>query len=155
MKNKTKNQETPRTFLPAATAVGVQRAVKTWLNTCPDLPASAGAVTFEDLPGNGSGLTFTTSQSPAYAARYVTGGYKAEYRFRVIYRVLPSDDGDMLDAVEALTAIAAWCETAAAPTLDGAVNVHVIRTSDVTILAAFEDGSNDYSIDLTLTWEVF
>lgn len=155
MRSKTKNQEAPPALLPTAAAVNVQRAVKTWLNTCPDLPAAAPTVTFEDLSANDCGLTFTTAQSPAYAARYILGGYKGEYRFRVIYRVLPSDDGDMLDAVEALTAIAAWCETAAPPALDGAVNTHVVRTSDVTILAAYDDGSNDYSIDLTLTWEVF
>ena len=61
----------------------------------------------------------------------------------------------MLDAVEALTDICAWCETAAPPTLDGAVNAKIRRTSDVAVMAVYEDGSTDYSASLTFTWEVF
>ena len=151
----TRSESAPPTLLPAEVSVGVQRAVKTWLNACPSLPAAAGTVTFENLPANDPGLAFTTMQAPAYAARYISGGYRGEYRFRIVYRVLPTDDGDMLDAVEALTGIGAWCETTTPPALDGAINVHVTRNTDAAILAAFEDGSNDYSIDLTLTWEVF
>ena len=149
------NNAAPPSLLPTNVSVGVQRAVKTWLNTCTELPDSAGEVTFENLPANDSGIAFTTVQAPAYAAKYILGGYRGEYRFRVIYRVLPSDDSDMLDAVEVLTAIGGWCETATPPALNGAVNVHVSRTSDAAIIAAYDDGSNDYSIDLTLTWEVF
>ena len=142
------------TLLPTAAFVGAKRALKTWINTCPALPEGLTA-TYEDLPANEVGICVATMQAPAYLSRYIMGGYKAEYRFRVIYRVQPTDDGDMLDAVETLDAIGGWCETAAPPDLDGAVNEHVERTSDTTILAAYEDGSNDYSIDLTLTWEVF
>lgn len=147
--------EKPRVLLPMSARAGVQRAVKTWLNTCDVLPAQIASVSFEDLRENDSGICFATVQAPAYAAKYVLGGYKAEYRFRIIYRVLPSDDSDMLDAVEALTNIGAWCETAAPPTLTGAVNVHVKCSTDAAILAVYEDGSNDYSIDMTMTWEVF
>ena len=143
------------TLLPTSASAGVQRAVRNWLQTCTELPSDAGSLTYEDLRENETCICVAMMQAPAYVIRYIMGGYKAEYRFRVIYRVQPTDDGDMLDAVEALSAIGGWCETAAPPDLDGAVNEHVERTSDATILAAYEDGSNDYSIDLTLTWEVF
>lgn len=129
--------------------------MRAWLNTCTQLPADAGAVSFEDLEENEASICFTTLQAPAYVARYILGGYKAEYRFRIIYRVLPSDDGDMLDAVEALTAIAAWCESTEPPELDGASSVRIVQTTDVTIFAAYEDGSNDYYVDLNLEWEAF
>lgn len=147
--------EKPRALLPVSAADGVQRAVKRWLNASGKLPRGAGSASFEDLRENESGICFATVQAPAYAARYILGGYRAEYRFRLIYRVLPTGDADMLDAVEALTELGAWCETAAPPDLSGAVNEHVVRTSDAAILAAYEDGTNDYSIDLTLSWEVF
>lgn len=147
--------EKPRALLPATVSLGVQRAVRTWINTSNALPAGAGAVSFEDLPDNESGICIATVQAPAYAAKYILGGYRAEYRFRVIYRVLPSDDDDMLDAVEALTAIGAWCESAAPPEITGAENEHITRNTDAAILAAYEDGSSDYGIDLTLEWEVF
>lgn len=141
-------------LINAASAAGAQRAVKTWLNTCTALPTGL-AVTFEDLPENDVGVCFSTEQAAVYAARYIGGGYRAEYRFRVIYRVLPSDDGDQLNAVEALTSICAWCETAAPPTISGAVNVKIIRTSDVAVLSVYEDGCTDYGASLMLSWEVF
>ena len=149
------NRNEAPSLLPTAAQRNVQRAVKTWLNTCTQLPDGAGGVTFEDLPENACGICFATVQAPYYAARYILGGYRAEYNFRIIYRVLPSDDGDMLDAVEALTDVAAWCDTAEPPEIEGADNARVTVTSDAAILAAYEDGSNDYSVNLTLTWEVF
>lgn len=151
---KAPKNEAPRALLATAAAAAVQRTVRSWLNSCPARPIGL-AFTFENLPENDAGLCFTTVQAPAYAARYITGGYRAEYKFRLIYRVLPSDDGDMLDAVETLTAIGAWCETAAAPEIAGAVNEHVNRNTDAAILAAYEDGCSDYGLELTLTWEVF
>lgn len=141
-------------LLSAASADSVVRAVKTWLNTCTEVPAGM-TVSFEDLAENEPGLCFSTEQAAVYAARYITGGYRAEYRFRVIYRVLPSDDGDQMDAVELLTAICAWCETAAPPDISSAVNEKITRQSDAAVLAVYEDGCTDYGASLTLTWEVF
>lgn len=141
-------------LLSADSAASVVRAVKAWLNTCDEIPRGL-SVTFEDLAENGVGLCFSTEQAAVYAARYIAGGYRAEYRFRVIYRVLPSDDGDQMDAVELLTAICAWCETAAPPDIGGAVNERITRTSDAAVLAVYEDGCTDYGASLMLTWEVF
>lgn len=143
-----------RPLLSAKTAASVARAIKTWLNSCSDL-ATGDEFTFEDLAEDARGLTFTTDQAAVYAARYISGGYRGEYRFRLIYRVQPSDDADMLTAVEYLTGICAWCETAAPPDLDNAVNERIIRTSDVAVLAVYEDGCTDYSASLTFTWEEF
>lgn len=135
-------------------ASDIRRTLRTWINTCPVIPGGL-EITFEDLPENDAGLCFATDQAPAYTARYITGGHAAEYRFRLIYRVLPSDDGDMLDAVEELSAVAEWAETTTPPDITGAINERVIRTSDAAIQTAYEDGSNDYAISLTLSWEVF
>lgn len=140
-------------LLNAASAASVVRAVRAWLNTCDELSQGL-SVSFEDLEENGVGLCFSTEQAALYAARYIGGGYRAEYRFRVIYRVLPSDDGDQMDAVELLTAICAWCETAAPPDIGGAVNEKITRTSDAAVLAVYEDGCTDYGASLMLTWEV-
>lgn len=141
-------------LLSAASAASVVRAVKTWLNTCTEIPTGM-TVSFEDLAENKPGLCFSTEQAAVYAARYIGGGYRAEYRFRVIYRVLPSDDGDQMDAVELLTAICAWCETAAPPDISDAVNEKITRQSDAAVLAVWEDGCTDYGASLMLTWEVF
>lgn len=139
-------------LIRSAYASEVQRSLRDWFNTCEDRPMD---FSFEDLPENDTGICVASDQAPAYVARYITGGHKAEYRFRLIYRVLPSDDGDMLDAVETLTAIAEWAETEIPPDIDGAVNETIQRTSDAAIMSAYEDGTNDYSVSLTLQWEVF
>lgn len=141
-------------LINAVSAASVVRAVRTWLNTCTEVPTGM-TVSFEDLAENDAGICFSTEQAAVYAARYIGGGYRAEYRFRVIYRVLPSDDGDQLNAVEALTSICAWCETAAPPTISGAVNIKITRTSDVAVLSVYEDGCTDYGASLMLSWEVF
>ena len=141
-------------LVEVSTALDAQRAVKTWLNTCTKLPTGM-TVSFEDLPENDVGICFVTEQAPAYTARYIAGGYKAEYRFRIIYRVLPTDDGDMLDAVETLAKIAEWCTTATPPDVTNAINETITRTSDVAVMNVYEDKTTDYSVSLTLTWEVF
>ena len=141
-------------LLNAKTAMSVVRTLRTWLNTSTELPAGM-TFSFEDLAEDASGLAFSTEQAAVYAARYIGGGYRGEYRFRLIYRVQPSDDGDMLDAVEALTDICAWCETAEPPALENAVNTKIRRTSDVAVMAVYEDGSTDYSASLIFSWEVF
>ena len=148
------NRNRAPALLPLNEAVGVQRAVHTWLNTCTELPTGMG-VSFEDLAENAAGYAMASVQSPAYAARYILGGYQGEYRFRVIARALPSDGGDMLDAVEGLAKIAGWCESADPPTLDGAVNTHIKRNTDAAAIAAYDDGCIDYAVELTFTWEVF
>ena len=141
-------------FLTGDAAAVAQRAVKTWINTCTELPQGV-AVSFENLEENAVGICFSTEQSPMFAAKYILGGYKAQYQMQIIYRVLPSDDGDMLDAVDTLTAISAWChEHAASLALEGAVNIHIERTSDAAILSAYEDGTSDYGCGITITWEV-
>lgn len=139
--------------LAAESAEAIHRALHDWLNGCPELPPGV-EVTFESLPENARGLCFSTDQAPIYVARYILGGYKAQYQFRLIYRVLPSDDSDILDAVEVLTKISAWCAEASPPTIENAATVKVSRTSDAAILAAYEDGCNDYGTTLTMTWEV-
>lgn len=141
-------------LVEVSTALEAQRAVKAWLNTSDQLPTGM-TVTFEDLPENDAGLCFATEQAPAYTARYIAGGYKAEYRFRLIYRVLPTDDGDMLDAVEKLSAIAQWCTTSTPPDVANAINELITRTSDVAVMNVYEDKTTDYSVSLTLSWEVF
>lgn len=141
-------------LLSAASAASMVRAVKAWLNTCPEIPEGM-SVTFEALPANDAGLCFSTEQAALYAARYVLGGYRAEYRFRIIYRVLPGSDDEQMAAVETLTAICAWCETSAPPELEDAVNEKITRTSDAAVLAVYEDDCTDYGASLTLTWEVF
>lgn len=140
--------------LPALEVLNVQRTLRDWMNTCPILPYNL-SVTFEDLPANEVGICIATNQSPKYLAKYILGGYRAQYEFSVILRVLPSGDGDMLDAVEALARVAAWAAKEPAPVITGAVNVQIKQTSDVAVQNVYEDMTADYAVTMSLTWEVF
>lgn len=109
-------------------------------------------ITFEDLPENDVGITMSTRQTAYYEKQYIDGGYLANYQFDIIYRVLPTDDDDRLDAVEVLDAIGEWCEENK-PT---DINVKQIRvTTNAGIQTAYEDGTKDYSITIEIKWEVF
>lgn len=129
----------------------IQQTVLTWLNTCSYLTKTA---TYEDLPENGIGFCISTKQSAYYLAKYVTGGYKAQYQFDIIYRCLPTDSTDNITAVQLLNNIGAWCEQTTPPSLTTGIINSIEVTSDAAILNVYEDGSKDYNISLQLDWEV-
>lgn len=131
----------------------VQRAVVEWVNTCPE---AFGSVTYEALPDDAAGMCVTTVQPPYKARRYISGGYLGSYQFGIIYRVQPSDSDDQLNAVEVLNRIAAWTEqNPKKPNLTEKARVRSIRRDNgASLLAAYEDGTKDYQITITMQWEV-
>lgn len=142
-------------LLPYTQTEQVQAAILDWLADCPALPSGA-PLSFEDLPEDGPGLTVNSSQGAFYARRYITGGYEARYDWRLIYRVQPLDGDEALAAIHDLNTVAAWCEQAAVlPVIAGATIRKIERTSDVAVTAVYEDGTRDYAVSLSITWEVF
>lgn len=144
-----------RVALPWDEAERVQEDVLDWLADCPAIPTGL-TLTFEELPDNDTGICFSTRQTAFYERRYIGGGYKAQYQFYVIYRVLPTDQDDSLDAIEVVNKIGAWAEQNYDSLLIGdSIVQSLVRESNAAILSVYEDGSKDYNISLTLTWEVF
>ena len=143
----------PKILLPWQESEQVQRALLEWIMTYPELPA---AISFESLPENGPGLCLSTIQAAHRLKSYIAGGYLAQYQFNLIYRIQPTDDEDQLAAVELLNRIGAWAEQKETkPNLPDRASVRqIVRTNNAAIFAAYEDGSRDYQIAMTMTWEV-
>lgn len=143
------------TLIPYQNTEQAQQAIMTWLSTCPALPPGV-PLSFENLPENDPGIAVTSSQGAHYARRYITGGYMARYDYRIIYRVLPSDDSDALAAINTLNQIASWCEQAPSlPIITGATVRKIERNSDVAVVSVYDDGCRDYAVSLSMQWEVF
>lgn len=145
--------EKPKVLLPWDAAEQAQRALLEWLNTYPDKPFEIG---YENLPKDDAGMCISTIQAAYKLRSYILGGYLAQYQFKLIYRTQPSDEEDQLNAVETLDRIGAWAEQQKEkPTLAAPAVVRTIkRDSNAAIVAAYDDGSKDYQILMTMTWEV-
>ena len=85
----------------------VSRKLLVWLNTYPELPVDL--IRFEFLPADTSAMAMSTIQAAYIVRKYITGGYVAEYQFKIIYRVKPGNSNDKrLKADELLNAIGDW-----------------------------------------------
>lgn len=142
-----------KSLLPWDETETVQRKLRDWLNTYPDLPTS---ISFENLPADDVGLCVSTIQSAHKLKQYIVGGYLAQYQFNLIYRLQPSTDDEQLAAVELLNQIGAWAEqTEPKPVIsDAATVLSVSQETNAALQAVYEDGTKDYQISMNMKWEV-
>ena len=129
------------------------RALLAWLDRCPEKPAEIG---YEYLEGDGPGMALQVLQGADGIARYITGGYRAQLRFRLLCRVRPSGRSERLEAAELLEAVGRWAEEqkelpAPGP---GIRCLRVRREDRPALLARRQDGSEDYQIPMTMIYEV-
>lgn len=130
----------------------VSRAILLWLNGYTSKPVN---VKFEYLPKDGIGLALAAAQAPMIIQSYVDGSYEAQYQFSIIHRCQPIDDDERLSAEEMLNSFGDWCESTAPPSLgEGKTVTEIKKSTSASILARYEDGSEDYNIQMTLQYEV-
>ena len=100
-------------------------------------------------------MAISASTNAYYSRRYIMGGYEAEYSFQIIYRVKPGDSMNArLEALEALNQMGDWCSENY-PDLGEEIRVlKVTPTSSAELYAPYENGDEDYFIEMTLTYEV-
>lgn len=96
----------------------------------------------------------STIQSAYKVLEYITGGYKAEYQFKIIYRVIPGNSTDKrLQADALLNKLGTWA-TQHKPDLSPLVSVRVEPTTQASLFAMYENGDEDHQILMKLTYEV-
>lgn len=146
----------PRILIPWEESEQAARALVSWLNTWADWPAGVKDIDYEHLPTDGVGMCVSSIQGAYKTKRYITGGYVAQYQFKLIYRAQPTDNDDRLNATEILNRYAAWAEqNPEKPALGAHAVVRSIkRDSNAALFATYQDGSADYQILMTMTWEV-
>lgn len=134
----------------------ITRTVIGWLNGSGAVPVRA--VAYEMLDEGVSGVAMHLEGGAYKTKEFITGGYQAQLRFSLHYRIQPGDSGDArLKADEALNALADWaCDAAHLPALGGGCRATRVETETRSMVtAAYENGDEDHRAALRLTYEKF
>lgn len=141
-----------RSLVAAEEQSKISRGVLSWLNTCPFNPDLRMSY---ELLGDEGGLALSTTQAAYKTASYIYGGYRAQYQFRVIYRLRPETNDERLSAEEIVNSIGAWAEVYAdLLKIDGICIQSVRRDTVAALYARYEGGVEDYQILMTMIYEV-
>lgn len=131
----------------------VSRKLLVWLNTYAELPVDI--IRFEFLPADTSAMAMSTIQAAYIVRRYITGGYMAEYQFKIIYRVKPGNSNDKrLKAEELLNAIGDWATGKRPDIGPGKRVVSLEPTTRSSLFAVYENGDEDHQILMKMNYEV-
>lgn len=137
-----------KVFVTAKEEADISRKVLIWANQFPGKPVD---INFECLAPDGEGLAISALQGAYIVRRYLYGGYRAEYDFKLIYRIKGTGNDKRLQADELLNTFGDWASKNK-PNL----NVNVIRveaTTRAALFAVYENGDEDHQILLKLTYE--
>lgn len=155
--------EKPLPLVAAEEEDKISRNVLIWLNTFPDIPDAVLAgnpmtpINFEFLTDNMPCMALSTIQAPYIVERYIIGGYKAEYQFKVIYRIIPgttSGPDKRLKADELLDRLGDWVSWGK-PDLGPGINaLKVEATTRSSLFAMYENGDEDHQILCKMQYEV-
>lgn len=131
----------------------VSRSLLIWLNQYPQKPVTR--IEFEYLP-NAPSISVSSITAAFKTAEYISGAYEAQYQFAVLYRIKPEASGERLNAVELLDNLGKWAELRVdKPVLGPDKTVTAVeRNSTATMIARYDDGTEDYQILMNLLYEV-
>lgn len=153
----------PRPLVAAEEEDKISRNVLIWLNTYPEIPEDVVAgnpmtpINFEFLTNNRPCMALSTIQAPYIVERYIVGGYKAEYQFKVIYRIIPGNTtgpDKRLKADELLDRFGDWASRGTPDLGPGIRALRVEPTTRSSLFAIYENGDEDHQILMKLTYEV-
>lgn len=146
--------EKKKTLVSAAQERQIRRTIMIWVNTWGSKPA--GTIHYESLEADVENMAVLTVQSPYITKRYINGGYQAQFRFDLAYRVQPgASDDKRLQADELLDDFGDWA-AANLPNLGDGIRVRRCEAAGrAGLVQTYENGDEDHLITLNLTYEVF
>ena len=131
----------------------ISRAMMAWVNTYPNLPV--GIVNFEQLKADASSMALSTIQAAYIVRRYIYGGHRGEYQFKIIYRIKPGVSNDArLKADELLDAIGDWAAQNYPDLGEGVRVMRLEATTRSSMFAVYENGDEDHQILMRMIYEV-
>lgn len=138
---------------PAYEPPAVARRLLAWLDGCPCRPAAL-PVLYGMGEGGAPALALLALPGGAPARRYITGGGREEYRFKLVYRLSAGPGSHArLQADEALEGMARWM-CAHAPDLGEGTAAARVELATHPAMAAARDGDEDHEICFILRYEV-
>lgn len=150
-KNRTKSQ----VLVPAGEESRIARTVLAWLNASGALPVSA--IRYEMLETGVPNMAMSLTSGTYKTRQFVTGGYQAQMKFALLYRIQPGDSGDQrLHGDETLNALGDWAsDPANLPELGERCKARsVVIERRALAVAGFDTGDEDHEIALMLNYEV-
>lgn len=148
------SEKKPRAMAAASEREKIDRNVLVWLNTFPERPV-ATITTGSHLPADEAGMALSSITSAYIDKAYITGGYQAEYQFKVIYRIKPGNSIDKsLRADELLNRLGEWAISNKPDLGKGIQVIKVGPASQAELYAPYENGDEDHQILMKLTYEV-
>lgn len=142
------------TYLSNEETADVSRKMLSWINQYPDKPVKR--IDYEYLYSDVPCMALSTIQGAYKIRQYITGGYQAQYQFKIIYRLQPSNNDDRLTADEVLNTLGAWAAQPENKPDIGAGKrvVRVTCNSLSSVFGAYANGDEDHQILMTMTYEV-
>lgn len=148
----------PKQLVTAEEVEDISRKVLTWANRFPGKPVPLIKYEYlevDETTGDETGMALATIQGAYITARYILGGHKAEYQFKLIYRLKPAKSNDKrLKADAMLNRFGDWARENLPDLGEGVRAIRVEPTTQSSKFAAYEDGYEDYQILMKLTYEV-
>lgn len=130
----------------------ISRSMLAWLNTYFYKPVSL--IEFESLKADEPSMALSTIQGAYKTKQYITGGYVAQYQFKVIYRLQAVTNNDRLSADELLNAMGDWMTERYNWPFIGYRILRITCDSRSSLFAAYDNGDEDHQILMTMTYEV-
>lgn len=138
---------------PAGDEDAISRKILVWLNDFPESPVAL--INFENLAADQESMALSTIQSSYITKRFIYGGYRGEYQFKVIYRIKPGNSNDKrLKADELLNRLGEWAKVNLPDLGEGITALKVEPSARASVFAAYDNGDEDHQILLKLSYEV-
>lgn len=146
-----KQDSTTPVAVPKSEQDTISRQLLIWLNEFPNKPVKT--INFEFLPGDQPGMALSTVQGAFKTKNYMRGRYRAEYQFKVVYRLQPGNsNNNRLGADELLDELGDWASNRLdKPKLGGQLKVIDIECNTrSSLFGRYENGDEDHQIFMTM-----
>lgn len=133
----------------------IDRLMLIWANQFPDIPDNIPVIKYEYFAAKTVGMALSSVQGAVITARYICGGYMAEYDFELRYQIEPtsSSDDKRLRAVELLNSFADWAQNNK-PDIGARQVVSLRQTALASFIGQTEDRYEVFTLPMKLIYEV-
>lgn len=149
------DSEKQKRLVSAEEEQDISRKMMIWANSFSDDDMPAATINYEFLAADSASMALSTIQGAYITQKYILGGHKAEYQFKIIARIIPGNSNDKRLKCDAmLNRFGDWAVQNYPSLGDGMRVRRVEASSRAAMFARYEDGSEDHQILMKLTYEV-
>jgi hypothetical protein len=149
------DSEKQKKLVSAEEEQDISRKMMIWANSFSDDDMPAATINYEFLAADSASMALSTIQGAYITRKYIIGGHKAEYQFKIIARIFPGSSNDKrLKADAVLNRFGDWAMQNY-PSLGDGIRVRRMDVSSrAAMFARYNDGTEDHQILMKMTYEV-